>query len=76
MTMTQTEAVLMRKRRGLDHLLLALVAALAAAGFVMMGSASMDYAAEQFGKDRSQRDAAVPLRRDDLQLICFEFVTG
>ncbi len=49
MTMTQTEAVLMRKRRGLDHLLLALVAALAAAGFVMMGSASMDYAAEQFG---------------------------
>jgi len=49
MAMTQTEAVLMRKRRGLDHLLLALVAGLAAAGFVMMGSASMDYAAEQFG---------------------------
>lgn len=49
MAMTQTEAVLMRKRRELDHALLALIAALAAAGFVMMGSASMDYAGEQYG---------------------------
>ena len=32
--------------------------------------------AEQFGKDRSPRDAASPLRREDLQLICFELVTG
>jgi hypothetical protein len=49
MAMTQTEVVLMRKRRELDHALLALIAALAAAGFVMMGSASMDYAGEQYG---------------------------
>ena len=49
MAMTQTEAVLMRKRRALDHLLLALIVGLAAAGFVMMGSASMDYAGEQYG---------------------------
>jgi len=47
--MTQTEAVLMRKRRNLDHVMLALIAGLSAAGFVMMGSASMDYAAEQYG---------------------------
>jgi len=49
MGMTQTEAVLMRKRRNLDHVMLALIAGLSAAGFVMMGSASMDYAAEQYG---------------------------
>jgi len=47
--MTRTEAVLMRKRRNLDHVMLALIAGLSAAGFVMMGSASMDYAAEQYG---------------------------
>lgn len=49
MGMTRTEAVLMRKRRNLDHVMLALIAGLSAAGFVMMGSASMDYAAEQYG---------------------------
>jgi len=38
-----------RHRLPWDEVLLALVATLGAAGFVMMGSASMDYAAEQFG---------------------------
>lgn len=46
---TQTETALIRRDRGVDTQLLALVIALAAAGFVMMGSASMDYAAEQYG---------------------------
>ena len=46
---TQTETVLIRRDRGVDVQLLALVIALSAAGFVMMGSASMDYAAEQYG---------------------------
>lgn len=32
--------------------------------------------AERFGKDRAGRDAASPLRREDLRLICFELVTG
>jgi len=32
--------------------------------------------AERFGKDRVGRDAASPLRREDLRLICFELVTG
>jgi len=32
--------------------------------------------AERFGKDRAGRDAASPLRREDLRLICFDFVTG
>ena len=35
-------------RPGYDQILLGLVVALSAAGFVMMGSASMDYASEQF----------------------------
>jgi cell division protein FtsW len=38
-----------QRRPAWDELLLGLVAALSAGGFVMMGSASMDYAAEQFG---------------------------
>jgi len=38
-----------RNQQSVDHVLLALLIALSAAGFVMMGSASMDYAAEQFG---------------------------
>jgi cell division protein FtsW len=38
-----------QRRFAWDEVLLALVAALSAGGFVMMGSASMDFAAEQFG---------------------------
>ncbi|HMV71376.1 MAG TPA: FtsW/RodA/SpoVE family cell cycle protein, partial [Pseudomonadales bacterium] len=49
MQSTQTEAVLIRRAGSLDSQLLVLVVALSAAGFVMMGSASMDYAAEQYG---------------------------
>lgn len=49
MQSTQTETVLIRRKVSLDAWLLALVTALAAGGFVMMGSASMDYAAEQYG---------------------------
>lgn len=32
--------------------------------------------AEQFGKSRPEPGAAKQLRRDDLELICFEYVTG
>lgn len=32
--------------------------------------------ADQFGRDRSPRNVVSSLRREDLQLICFEFVTG
>ena len=49
MVATSTEALLMRRQTRPDPVLLALVVALSAAGFVMMGSASMDYAAEQYG---------------------------
>lgn len=49
MQSTQTEAVLIRRAGSLDSQLLVLVVTLSAAGFVMMGSASMDYAAEQYG---------------------------
>jgi cell division protein FtsW len=39
----------MRRQTRPDPVLMALIVALSAAGFVMMGSASMDYAAEQYG---------------------------
>jgi hypothetical protein len=32
--------------------------------------------ANQFGKERSPAGTGMQLRREDLELICFEYVTG
>lgn len=49
MTALKLEQGVPQWRLPYDQVLLCLVAVLSAAGFVMMGSASMDYASEQFG---------------------------
>ncbi len=49
MQTTQAETVLIHRKASIDVWLLTLVIVLSAAGLVMMGSASMDFAAAQYG---------------------------
>lgn len=32
--------------------------------------------ADEFGKARPSRNPMTPIRREDLELICFEYITG